>query len=153
MTILSLNKNYQQQEMIRFRIIASSDNENDQTLKRKIVKNLKEELTYSKATTLEEEREYIQKKLPTFKEKIEETLKEEQDERSYEIHYGMNYFPEKEYQGTTYEEGNYESLVVTLGEGKGENFWCILFPPLCMVDEEEDIEYKSFIKEALSKIF
>ena len=152
-TILSLNKNIQNQETIRFRIIANSNTQEDQALKRKIVNNLKEELTYSNATTIEEEREYIKRNLPTFKEKIEETLKEEQQERTYEINYGMNYFPEKEFQGTTYQEGEYESLVITLGDAKGKNFWCILFPPLCMVDEEEDIEYKSFIKEALSKFF
>ena len=67
----------------------------------------------------------------------------------------MNYFPEKEYKGIYYEEGEYESLVITLGNGIGENFWCILFPPLCLVDEEEttDIEYTSIIKELINKYF
>ena len=66
----------------------------------------------------------------------------------------MNHFPKKEYKGIYYEEGEYESLVITLGEGIGENFWCILFPPLCLVDENaEDIEYSSIIKELIDKYF
>ena len=86
--------------------------------------------------------------MPTFENKI----KEKTD--NYTINYGYNYFPKKTYRNKTYEEGEYESLVITLGEGKGNNFWCILFPPLCMVDEDQnDIEYKSFIKEVINKVF
>ncbi|MBO5530582.1 MAG: stage II sporulation protein R [Bacilli bacterium] len=55
----------------------------------------------------------------------------------------------------TYKEGNYESLVVTLGEGKGDNFWCVLFPPLCLLEAEDnsssEIEYKFFVKELIDK--
>ena len=68
----------------------------------------------------------------------------------------MNYFPEKEYKGIVYEEGEYESLVITLGNGLGENFWCVLFPPLCLLDSEEeveDVEYTSFVKELVEKYF
>ena len=66
---------------------------------------------------------------------------------------GLNYFPEKEFKGITYDEGYYESLVITIGEGKGDNWWCVLFPPLCMLEAEEstDVEYKSFVKEIVDK--
>ena len=53
----------------------------------------------------------------------------------YKVNYGMNYFPVKKYDGVTYKEGNYESLVVSIGEAKGNNYWCILYPPLCMIDD------------------
>ena len=76
---------------------------------------------------------------------------------NYDINYGENYFPEKEYKGVSYEEGNYESLVITLGDGLGDNFWCVLFPPLCLLEAEENdtnkIEYTSFIKEIIDKYF
>ena len=70
----------------------------------------------------------------------------------------MHEFPEKEYKGVVYDEGYYESLLVTLGEGKGDNFWCVLFPPLCLMEAEEtddttEVEYKSFIKEIIEKYF
>ncbi len=147
-TVLSINKNYNEQNMIRFRIIASSNQEEDQELKRKILKSIKKDLLSSSATTIEEEREYLKNKIPTFEEKI----KKELPNNNYSIHYGLNYFPQKQYNGKTYKEGEYESLVITLGSGEGNNFWCILFPPLCMIDEEE-IEYKSLIKEVLSNWF
>ena len=56
------------------------------------------------------------------------------------------------YNNEIYPEGEYESLVITLGDGEGDNFWCVLFPPLCF-DEKEDYQYKSFIKEIFDKIF
>ena len=144
--ILSLNKEVtKEEEMIRFRIIANSNSEIDQTTKRKIIKSISKTLLEKTPKTKEEEKKYLLEKLPTFEEKIKETTD------NYTINYGLNYFPKKEYQGKTYEAGEYESLVITLGEGLGDNFWCILYPPLCVLDDE--VEYKSFIKEALSKLF
>jgi stage II sporulation protein R len=69
----------------------------------------------------------------------------------------MNYFPRKEYKDVIYEEGEYESLVVEIGDAKGDNFWCVLFPPLCLLEGEEEnkesIKYTSFIKEIIDKYF
>ena len=73
------------------------------------------------------------------------------------MNYGINYFPEKKYKGVIYEEGYYESLVITLGKGNGENWWCVLFPPLCLMEGEDnntdEVEYKSFVKEMIDKYF
>ena len=78
-------------------------------------------------------------------------------EYSYDIDYGMHYFPEKVYKGIKYEEGYYESLLITLGKGEGNNWWCVLFPPLCVLEAEEtntnEIKYKSFVKELIEKYF
>ena len=67
----------------------------------------------------------------------------------------MHFFPKKEYKGVVYKEGEYESLLITLGKGQGDNFWCVLFPPLCVMEEDEtkDVEYKWFIKDILEKYF
>ena len=150
--ILSLNKHEASipKEAIRFRIIANSNEEIDQNLKKQIVRNISNELLI-KSNNISEARRYIIKNIPTFEEKVKETLIEENKDISFTINYGQNYFPRKEEHGITYEEGEYESLVITLGEGKGDNFWCILFPPICMIDEESNIEYKSFIKEVLNR--
>lgn len=146
MILLCITKKELSNNMIRFRIIANSNKEEDQLLKKEVLNTISNELLF-KANTREEERTHIINSIPTMKDKIEELV----PEGDYDINYGLNYFPEKTYQGTTYPEGEYESLVITLGTGTGDNFWCILFPPLCMMDEE--VEYKSFIKEALSKFF
>ena len=84
-------------------------------------------------------------------------MKHDNYDNNVEVNYGMNYFPEKTYKGVKYKEGEYESLVVTLGKGEGNNFWCVLFPPLCLLEAEEDdtneVEYTSFVKELIDKYF
>ena len=53
----------------------------------------------------------------------------------------------------TYQEGYYESLVISIGDANGDNFWCVLFPNFCLVDREEHHTYKSYFKELINKIF
>ena len=160
-TILSLNKEEKviiPKEAIRFRVIANSNNSDDQTLKKKVVNNLNGEIRKLTVldTSLEKSRDNIKIKIPEFSEIVSDTLEKNQSDQTFTIDYGMNYFPEKEYKGVVYEEGEYESLVITLGNGMGENFWCVLFPPLCLLDEEQqsqDVEYPSFVKEMIDKYF
>ena len=74
---------------------------------------------------------------------------------TYNINYGNNYFPEKKYKGITYQEGYYESLVLTLGNGKGDNWWCLMFPPLCLMETEnndlKNVDYQFFVKDIFNK--
>lgn len=136
---------------IRFRIIANSNNIKDQeiklSIKQEIEPLIKEILDNS--DSLLETKTSIEKNMDNFKNIIEKY------NVNYEINYGNNYFPEKEYKGVTYPSGNYESLVITLGSGLGENWWCVLFPPLCLLEAEEsqssDITYSSYIKEIIDK--
>ena len=65
----------------------------------------------------------------------------------YNINFGYNYFPAKQFKGHTYEEGYYESLVVSIGEAKGDNWWCVMFPPMCLPAAESDVE----LDEVLSR--
>ena len=133
-------------ESIRFRIIGNSNDIKDQELKMNIVKDIKKDLLH-KSNDIDEERKYLKEKMPEIKNKINNYTND------YSINYGKNYFPEKTYLGKTYKEGFYESLVITLGKGEGENFFCILFPPICMIDDTENVKYESFIKDVLSSIF
>ena len=64
----------------------------------------------------------------------------------------MNYFPEKEFNNKIYKEGYYESLVITLGSGKGDNWWCLLFPKMCLVEINDNTEYKLWFKEVIDNI-
>ena len=146
-------------ESIRFRIIASSNEKKDQYIKQQVVKNLQPEINTIDFTpkNIEQTRISIQNKIPKIKENVKSTLNALNQKESFKINYGMNYFPEKVYKGVKYEEGEYESLVIELGDGLGDNFWCVLFPPLCLLEGEEytktDVEYTSFIKEIINKYF
>ena len=50
----------------------------------------------------------------------------------------MRWIPEKSYGSLSFPAGNYEALNVTIGEGKGQNWWCVLYPPLCLIDVKAD---------------
>lgn len=144
---------------IRFRVIANSNTEHDQDVKKTLVKNLYSEIrhinTYSK--DIYSSRKIIQENIHNFDKVIEKTIENESYNNTYNINYGTNHFPEKEYKGVIYQEGDYESLVITLGDGLGDNFWCVLFPPLCLLEAEDtetdEVEYTSFIKEIIDKYF
>ena len=142
-------------ESIRFRVIANSDTKKDQKLKYQIIKNLSTEIVESsKAENIEEARSFINQNLPKFEEIVSKTLKDNSINKEFRLDYGKNHFPKKVYKNIIYEEGDYESLVITLGEGKGKNFWCVLFPPLCLVDEDnQEVEYSSLIKKIIDKYF
>ena len=75
-----------------------------------------------------------------------------QKTNDFKINYGSNYFPKKVYKGVVYPEGEYESLVITLGNGLGDNWWCVLYPPLCMIDDNKttnDVEYRFLVADML----
>ena len=145
-------------EAIRFRIVGESNKKEDQIIKEKVKQTLEEEVVtlLEDSTSLEETRQLLKNNTPYFKQVVSNVLLQEKANPIFQIHYGFNYFPLKEYQGITYEEGYYESLVVTLGEGNGENWWCVLFPPLCLLegnDTVDKVEYKSYVKEMIDKYF
>ncbi len=161
-TILTLNKQEQvaiPKESIRFRVIANSDSTEDQSLKRTLVNNLTTNINFQEMANqdINMTRKNIKNSLPEFKRVIETTLEASKSNQAYSLNYGQNYFPKKEYNNIIYDEGYYESLVITLGDGQGKNFWCVLFPPLCLIEKEETttdkVEYKSLIKEIIDKYF
>ena len=100
-------------------------------------------------------RDIISNNIEKIDNNIYSILKKENYNLGYSINFGNNYFPEKTYKGITYDEGYYESVLVTLGKGEGENWWCVLFPPLCLIEaeESEEVEYKFFLQELIEKIF
>lgn len=142
---------------IRLRVIPNSNSVLDQNMKNKVKKYL-ENNTYNlikDEDSKEVAREKIKNNIPKTKEDIEQIFNENNYNMNFSINYGLNYFPEKEYRGLKYEEGYYESVVISIGKAEGDNWWCVLFPNLCLVDLENtnDVEYKSWIVEKINKIF
>lgn len=142
-------------EAIRFRVIANSNSDYDQEIKM-LVKDSVEKKLYNllkNTKGIDSAREIINANIDDIDNVVNKTLKDNNYDKEYNINFGMNYFPEKEYKGVTYDEGYYESLVITLGKGEGNNWWCVLFPPLCLLEAEEsdEVEYKFFIQELIDK--
>ena len=154
-TSIKASANIIPNEAIRFRVIANSNSEYDQQIKLKVRDNVESKLYNLLKNTkgIDNARIIINENLDEIDNIVKDTLNEENYNKDYNINFGLNYFPQKKYKGITYDEGYYESLVITLGSGEGNNWWCVLFPPLCLLEAEEsdEVEYKFFIKELIDK--
>ena len=142
---------------IRFRILANSNSPRDQKIKQDISKKMQKELynVLKDSRDISTARSIINSNMTNFEKILDNEMKNY--DYSYNIDYGIHHFPLKVYKGVEYPEGDYESLLISLGEGKGDNWWCVLFPPLCVMEAEEssssDVEYKFFFKEIIEKYF
>lgn len=143
------------EEAIRFRVIANSNTKEDQDIKYEVKDEVEEYMAslLQNVDNIDESRMIISSNLDNIDKKINTVFTNKNYSNDYMVNFGLNYFPEKEFKGITYDEGYYESLVITIGEGKGDNWWCVLFPPLCLLEAEEstEVEYKSFVKEIIDK--
>ena len=123
-------------EAIRLRILANSDAEEDQAVKRLIRDKVNEDITkwVAELTSLDEARDVITSHLPDIQATAEAVIKEQGLEQSVKVDFGQAEFPTKLYGQYLYPAGEYEAVIITLGEGDGANWWCVLFPPLCFLD-------------------
>lgn len=152
---LALEKNLTiPDEALRIRVIPNSNSEKDQQIKQEVKTEMQETMygLLKNVKDVNEARKIINDNLDTVDKDVKRLLIKENYNLGYNINYGYNYFPEKTYNGVTYDEGYYESLVVKLGKGEGDNWWCVLYPPLCLI-EEDNSNYKSLVKEILEKYF
>ncbi|PTX62499.1 stage II sporulation protein R [Melghirimyces profundicolus] len=124
------------QQAIRLRILANSDSEPDQRLKQRVRDEIIKEIeTWAdKPQSLEEARLMIRSRLPLLRIIAHKTVKESGFRYPVKVEFGKVPFPTKLYGDQVYPAGKYEALLITIGEGKGGNWWCVLFPPLCFVD-------------------
>lgn len=85
---------------------------------------------------LEESRKYIQENLAEIENAAERIIQENGYEYPVKAELGVKWIPQKSYGNVIFPSGNYEALNITIGEGKGQNWWCVLFPPLCLIGAE-----------------
>lgn len=140
---------------IRLRVIPNSNNPEDINIKEKVKQYLENNIYLLTKDTkeIEEARTIINKNIPNIDNNINTIFNNNNYTKPYKINFGYNYFPQKEYKEKIYKEGYYESLVISIGDAKGDNWWCVLFPNYCLIDINEKHEYKSYIKELINKIF
>lgn len=122
--------------LVRLHVIAASDETAEQELKLRVRDNVLEYLTpvLDKAERPEEAQRIINGELTSIKAAAEACA----GGRSVSVTLGQEYYPTREYEGFTLPAGQYQSLRVILGEGKGHNWWCVVFPPLCVSAAEQN---------------
>jgi stage II sporulation protein R len=133
-------------DAIRLRILANSDNEADQQIKHVVRDKVNAQITewVSEITDIEEARKLLESRIPEINEIVKQTLAEEGENRDFDVEYNDSVsFPTKIYGSYLYPAGEYEAILITIGEGDGSNWWCVLFPPLCFLDFANGISVAS----------
>ncbi len=148
--------------IIRLHVIANSDSVTDQNLKLKVRDAVIEEVgKLESSKDINESRDWLKSHLDDLEDTAEEVIVENGCNYKASAELGVRWIPEKTYGDMYFPAGNYEALTITLGKGEGQNWWCVLFPPLCLITEDEEelaemgidsedqIQVKSWLKEIL----
>lgn len=122
--------------IIRLHVIAESDSEEDQAIKLKVrdklLEYMQEELNKTENSfTRDDSEKIIKSKLPVLEQIAKDILKENGKEEIAKAEFGNFPFPTKKYENIELPAGTYNALRITLGKGEGQNWWCVMFPPLC----------------------
>lgn len=141
-------------ELIRLHVIAQSDTAEDQQLKLRVRDKTLMWLSplLDKAENVQDAKEIIKEQLPY----LEVAAQREIDKTG--LSYGASAvienerYPTREYEGFALPAGDYVSLKITLGEGEGKNWWCVVFPPLCMAAVSEQEAFSELSEESAELI-
>ena len=149
------------ENILRFHVIANSDTMQDQALKLKVrdavgckVSDLAES-----ATNAQETAKVVAEHSEEIIKAAEECIKKEGFDYKVSIEIGEFYFPTKHYSKMSLPAGEYDAVRIIIGEGNGENWWCVLFPPLCFSNgnavEDFDTENKEkvTVKFKITEVF
>lgn len=144
-------------QCIRIHVRANSNNAIDQSVKYEVKDTIVNYLTpyVSGATTFDEAKTIVSAKLQDIEHVANEVLINNGFYYGVRANLTREQFPARSYDGYTLAEGVYDALIVELGEGVGDNWWCVLFPPLCFSPKgsADTIEYRSKLAELCQSIF
>ena len=142
--------------LIRFHVLANSDSDEDQNLKLKVrdevISYLQPKLKDSKS--IQESEKIILNEEDKLMDICKETIKENGYDYDVSINLGYSKFPTKQYSSVVLPAGEYKALKIVIGKGQGRNWWCVMFPPLCFVDEQNNVidkETDEKLKSVLTK--
>ena len=122
--------------LVRLHVIAASDEAAEQELKLRVRDSVLEYLTpvLDGAESPAQAKSIISAELPNIRAAAEQCA----EGRTVRVTLGSEYYPTREYESFSLPAGQYSSLRVILGEGKGHNWWCVVFPPLCVSAAEQN---------------
>ena len=130
------------ERVIRLHVIANSDSQEDQELKLAVRDRVLAQVQelYPEGAGLEEVKEALEGHLNLLAAAGRQAVEEAGRDQPVTAQLTDCWFPTKEYGGFALPAGNYTALRVTIGEGKGQNWWCVAFPPLCLGAASETVE-------------
>lgn len=144
------------EQVFRFHVLANSDSGEDQALKMKvkeaIIAYMKQELPQS--DSVETTKKWARENLLQIEQVAAEIIAEEGYEYSVKAEVTICDFPDKTYGDITFPAGEYEALRIEIGQAKGQNWWCVLYPNLCFIDAVHAVvpeKGKNELKEVLEE--
>ena len=143
------------EDTVRLHILANSDSEEDQALKIRIRDAILTEFGdgLSDIESTEEARLELTSLLPEIEEFARAKVKEEGYSYTVSATLGEEWYETREYEDFTLPRGYYTSLRVIIGEGEGKNWWCVMFPPLCLDMATEDAPRDDAVKKYSNEEF
>lgn len=144
-----------QEEYIRIHIRANSNLYVDQNIKYKIKDQIVSYLIpyIAKCETREDFVAQINLSLTGMEDVANDILKQNNFDYRAKVKFCKEQFPDRSYDGTVLKAGVYDSIIVELGSAVGDNWWCVVYPPLCFIsNKSQDVMYKSRILEILKSI-
>jgi len=139
-------------KIIRFHVIANSDSLNDQAVKLRVRDDVLSYLSpkLEKSNSLEESKKILTESSIQVKKIAIEQLRKSGYDYNVKIELSNENFPIKTYGNITLPQGKYQAYRIIIGSGKGQNWWCVMFPPLCFVDiTKGSVSYKQTQKEMM----
>ena len=120
--------------VLRLHIIANSDNADDQNLKLEIRDEILSQSTdlFDTATDITSAKIIAEQRLSEFKEIVEQVISDNGFDYTVSVKLDKSFFETRVYDDFTLPAGIYDSLLITIGEGKGKNWWCVIFPEICV---------------------
>lgn len=144
-------------DYLRLHIRANSNSEIDQNIKYEIKDELVEFLTpyFCNVTSKNEAIEIVNNLKEKMSEICVEVLRKNGFNYSANVKINNEYFPTRTYSNTTLESGYYDAVIVELGCAEGDNWWCVMYPPLCFITRENqtEITFKSKIADWFKSLF
>ena len=140
-------------EIFRLHVIANSDTQKDQELKLEVKNRVVDFLVETEGEThsAEETKEAVLTHLAQIEEEARDTVEEKGYDYPVQAVVEKTYFPEKTYGDCTFPAGEYEALIIRIGDAKGKNWWCVLYPSLCFLDDTYAVVTEEK-KEELQKV-
>ncbi|MBQ9782418.1 MAG: stage II sporulation protein R [Clostridia bacterium] len=149
--IVGVNNSFNQVEYLRIHIRANSNSEIDQNVKYEVKSLAVEYLTpfIAECDTKQDAERVLQQNKEILENKIDLLLYKKGFNYNSNIAIRNEKFPTRVYEDFTLEEGFYDAVVIELGKAEGDNWWCVVYPPLCFTGNESNIVYKSKIYEII----
>jgi len=142
-------------DYLRIHVRANSNEQVDQSVKYIVKDEVVKFITPYAAQCVDKNTaiELIESILPEIEEVCDRTLKENGFDYTSRAQVRAEQFPTRVYGDLTLEAGLYDALIIELGTGTGDNWWCVIYPPLCFTSGTQNVEYRSAIYEIIKKWF